>query len=66
MNNYANLLACRNSGQISDAQWQEHLQDDVFRAWLEKNNTVLALPIFGVGKIDDHFDWPDGAPDDAA
>jgi len=55
MNNYAYLLACRNSGQISDAQWQEHLQDEVFRAWLKKHEP--ALPIFGVGKIDDYFEW---------
>lgn len=34
---YELLLACYLSGQISDSQWQEHLRDDVFRAWLKRN-----------------------------
>jgi hypothetical protein len=32
---FENLLACYRSGQITDAQWQEHLRDEVFRAWLK-------------------------------
>lgn len=32
---YADLLACYRSGQISEAQWKEHLRDEVFRRWLK-------------------------------
>jgi hypothetical protein len=35
---YSLLLACYRSGQISAAQWEEHLKDEVFRAWLQKNS----------------------------
>lgn len=31
---YADILACYRSGQMSEAQWQEHLRDEVFRRWL--------------------------------
>jgi len=34
---YALLLACYRSGQITPAQWQEHLRDEVFAAWLKKH-----------------------------
>jgi hypothetical protein len=37
MIDYALLLACYRSGQISERQWQEHLRDEVFRAWLHKH-----------------------------
>lgn len=30
------LLACYLSGQVAEQQWQEHLHDEVFRRWLEK------------------------------
>ncbi|MDT2019471.1 hypothetical protein [Methylocella sp. CPCC 101449] len=36
MSDYAALLACRLSGQISDSSWNEHLKDDVFKKWLGK------------------------------
>lgn len=36
MSDYALLLACYRSGQISERQWQEHLKDEVFRAWLKR------------------------------
>lgn len=29
------ILACYQSGQISEAQWNEHLKDDLFKKWLE-------------------------------
>lgn len=38
--NYALLLACFSSGQISDAQWQEHLKDEVFAAWLKRHGHI--------------------------
>lgn len=34
---YPLLLACYRSGQISYAQWTEHLRDAVFVAWLKKH-----------------------------
>lgn len=40
MSDYELLLACYRSGQISEAQWQEHLRDEVFRAWLSKMKQV--------------------------
>lgn len=36
---YPLLLACYRSGQISHAQWQEHLKDEVLVAWLKRNAT---------------------------
>lgn len=36
MTSYAALLACRLSGQIPDAAWQQHLADELFAAWLRK------------------------------
>lgn len=35
MTDYELLLACYRSGQVSEAQWQEHLKDQVFREWVE-------------------------------
>lgn len=32
---YANLLACYRSGQVSEAQWHQHLSDPAFAAWLK-------------------------------
>jgi hypothetical protein len=37
MSNYQALLACYQSGQITDHQWQQHLKDQVFAAWLKKS-----------------------------
>lgn len=37
---YALLLACYRSGQISPAQWQEHLRDEVFAAWVKRQNQI--------------------------
>ena len=33
---YALLLVCYQSGQMSERQWREHLKDEVFSAWLKK------------------------------
>lgn len=30
-------LASYQSGQITEAQWQEHLKDELFAAWYAKN-----------------------------
>ena len=35
--NYALLLACYRSGQISERQWSEHLKDEVFCMWLKRH-----------------------------
>lgn len=35
--NYALLLDCYRSGQISEHQWREHLRDEVFCAWLKRH-----------------------------
>jgi len=34
---YSKLLECYKSGQISERQWQEHLKDEVFCAWLRRH-----------------------------
>jgi hypothetical protein len=34
--NYELLLQCYRSGQIAESQWQAHLKDEVFKAWLVK------------------------------
>lgn len=36
MPRFAALLACRLSGQIPDAAWDEHLTDELFCAWLRR------------------------------
>lgn len=36
MSEYALLLACYRSGQISERQWQDHLRDEVFARWLSR------------------------------
>ena len=33
---YALLYACFLSGQVTSKQWAEHLQDEHFAAWVEK------------------------------
>lgn len=35
--NYIAIYDCYKSGQISEKQWMEHLKDEVFRKWVEKN-----------------------------
>ena len=37
---YRELLECRHSGQISDAQWQQHLADPAFAAWIERKAMI--------------------------
>jgi len=34
MSNFELLLACYKSGQVSERQWQEHLKDADFAAWM--------------------------------
>lgn len=34
---YALLYECYRSGQMTEAQFQEHMRDEVFRAWLRRN-----------------------------
>lgn len=31
-----NILACYQSGQMTELQWQEHLKDELFCAWLKR------------------------------
>lgn len=33
---YQNLLGCYRSGQMSEAQWEQHLEDKDFVEWLRK------------------------------
>lgn len=37
MSQYALLLACYRSGQMNERQWQRHLEDEVFAAWVNRN-----------------------------
>jgi hypothetical protein len=34
---YALLFECYRSGQMSEAEWQQHLRDELFAAWLKRN-----------------------------
>lgn len=34
MSDFEMLLACYKSGQVSERQWQEHLKNADFAAWL--------------------------------
>jgi len=34
MSKFELLLACYKSGQVSERQWQDHLKDADFAAWL--------------------------------
>ncbi len=36
MSIYESILACYRSGQMSEDQWQQHLRDEVFRAWVKR------------------------------
>ena len=45
MDDFPMILDCYRSEQISELQWQEHLKDDEFRAWLaEHAPQVLECP----------------------
>jgi hypothetical protein len=46
MKTYELLLQCYRSGQISERQWQEHLKDEAFAAWIrniEQRNGVARI-----------------------
>lgn len=36
MSEFALLLACYRSGQVSERQWTEHMRDLAFAAWFER------------------------------
>jgi len=36
MSEFELLLMCYKSGQVSERQWQEHLKDADFAAWMAK------------------------------
>ena len=40
---YAGLLACYRSGQVSERQWRQHLRDEVFAAYVERMEGVEAV-----------------------
>ena len=42
---YRLILACRLSGQIDEARWQQHLADPLFAIWLE--HTTAKTPRVG-------------------
>jgi len=33
---FENLLMCYRSGQMLEAEWQEHLRDEMFAAWVKR------------------------------
>jgi hypothetical protein len=37
MTKFELLLACYKSGQVSERQWQEHLKDADFAAWMDQH-----------------------------
>ena len=37
MTDYRLLLACYQSGQMTEAAWREHLKDEVFAAWVKRH-----------------------------
>mgnify|MGYP001377233792 CR=1 FL=1 len=40
MTEFELLLACYSSGQISERQWQAHLEDKAFREWVEARAAI--------------------------
>lgn len=42
--NYELLFACWCSGQISPRQWDEHLRDEVFCAWIRRHHGLVPNP----------------------
>jgi len=34
------LLACYRSGQVSERQWQAHMENKAFRAWVQNQNPI--------------------------
>lgn len=48
MTDFEALLACYRSGQVSERQWQAHLEDKAFREWVESlDETLRASGGFG-------------------
>jgi len=37
MSKFELLLVCYKSGQVSECQWQEHVKDADFAAWLDQH-----------------------------
>lgn len=33
---FAMILACYRSGQMTEAQWQDHMRDELFAAWVAR------------------------------
>lgn len=46
-NEHLNLLAAYRSGQVSEAQWVQHLADPEFKAFVEKQTASPSQP-FGI------------------
>lgn len=46
-NEHLNLLTAYRSGQVSEAQWVQHLADPEFKAFVEKQTATSSQP-FGV------------------
>ena len=40
MTEFEMLLACYRSGQVSERQWQAHMENKAFRAWVENQNPI--------------------------
>lgn len=40
MSDYQSLWELYRAGQISERQWQEHLKDELFVAWLKRNGHI--------------------------
>lgn len=38
--NFASILACYRSGQMSERQWQRHLADPLFALWMSRHAAV--------------------------
>lgn len=45
MTEFEMLLACYRSGQMSERQWQAHLEDRAFREWVEDQNPINGEPV---------------------
>jgi hypothetical protein len=41
-NRYELIYACYTTGQISERQWADHLKDEVFAAWVKKQQQKKA------------------------
>ena len=38
---YEALLTCYLFGQMTETQWQEHLKDEVFSAWVKRKGVKI-------------------------